>query len=200
MELDPYIADGEQAKETLEAIRVALVGLEPGTPIHFLSSGSDWVVAWHEWLNSQFMEVIGPYLVEVRTLVGKMALREVIELEDKLSAQFESNEYDRSLSAGRVLKERIEGARHRPELDKLLNAEAGDCETSRHFVTLFAARCASHHISLAATLAAYLYFELSSGAKDAEGEIPSPRLMLPLVLPTVRQILDSQPPFNYQVA
>ena len=200
MELDPYIADGEQARETLEAIRAALVGLEPCDPVHFLPAGKDWSVSWSTWIEEWFLPVVGPYLLESRMLVGKYATREVIELEQNFSKELQTDEQKRSLSAGEVLKQSIVGARHRPELDKLMNAKSGDGESNRHFVTLFAARCASHHISQAATVAAYLYFELSGGAKSKDGEAPSPRLLLPLVLPAVRRILDSQPPFNYQVA
>ena len=202
MEFDPYIADGEQARETLEAIRAALVGIDTGKPVHFRPSGSDWSTAWSSWIQERFLKQIGPYLIEVRNLCGNNAAREVIELERKFSQRLENEEQERSYSLAELVEESTVGARHRPEFDKLIRLGQSDSDSPnrRHFVTLFAARCASHHISLASTLAAYLYFELCGGSTVAGGEIPPPRLMLPLILPAVRQVLDSRPPFTYQVA
>ena len=194
MEFDPYIAEGNEARQTQEAIRVALTGISMDEPVHFIAEDADWESLWNDWLRDRFLPLIGPYLVEVRKLSVSILPREMIELEGEFTTDLSSEEIERSISAAERFKEQVAGAKHLPELKKL---EAG---SDRHFVTLFAARCASHHIPLVSSLSAYLYFELCSGIKNITGDALSLRLALPLLLPAVRQLLDSLPPFNYQVA
>lgn len=198
---NPYIADGEDARETLGAIRAALVGIKPSDQILFVPGEEAFDGAWQSWLGARFLPLVAPHLIGVREMISSAAHREIVEVDTQFALQLDEGERDRSARAAANLKKSLSGARHRPELDKvtaLLESESGN---AGQFSTLFALRCASHHIPLAASLAAYLYLEIQSGNPDgrpAEGK--SGEDLLPAILPAVRAALSSRPPQAYRVA
>lgn len=149
------------ATELARAVRISLSGLDLRRPASFSpASAATADFDWQSWLRGPFADQLGGAFVDVFRAAGKMQVRELIEIDQRLPG-------GPSREAGAALLQRLEEAKDLRVVDRMRAIQVDPA--GPHFATAFAVECAEFHLPLRAALISYLYGEWRCGMSGLGG-------------------------------
>lgn len=164
METGIYIKDEHDGEEIRRAIQISTFRLDFSVPVSFLPRSADSFAAdWSDWLDGRWNPFFAGHLVQAYLKSRAVEVSEIVKLDMALNAFLNSDEAERSLEAGVMLRDAASNARHCRVLKKF-TVLSEDVEGGGHAATIFAIQAAEYNLPLFSSLISYLYFEWKSGA------------------------------------
>lgn len=159
-----YIKDEHDGEEIRRAIQISTMGLDFGAPATFNARAADTFSGdWGDWIDGRWTPFFALHIVKAYTKSKAFEVDEIVKLDAVVGAFLDSDESERSLSAGAAMREAAWAARHNRVMKKFFEA-GGEEEMVGHAATVFAMQAAEFNLPLFSTLISYLFFEWKSGA------------------------------------
>jgi hypothetical protein len=185
-----HIAEADDNEGFALARLISRLGVEISHPSTFLwdrtTSLED---AWENWLKSSFEPHLGPAFVKVYEHASSFQLKEIRDVDALLEGSLAPLVKDRSRKAAHAFLEGKSEMKANREWQRFVDTvEKG--QSPGHVTTLFALQCALYHLPLAASLSAYVWFELECGLprdgyRDEPGSAEESLQVFRLALPQV---------------
>lgn len=137
------------------------------------STRETWLAAWQQWRETVFEPVLAPAMAAAAAQAQQGHAREMLTLDEGLSARLEPAAAARSAAAGRRLLRSLCKARGDRWLNKFADWVANG-NAAAHFPIIYAGQSAFFHLPLRLLLPTYAYWEWSAAlaASGLSGVLP----------------------------
>jgi hypothetical protein len=136
-----------------------------------------WLSAWQRWRQTIFEPVLAPALAAAAGHAQLEHAREMLALDEALSARLELEVSARSAAAGRRLLQHLCKARGARWLGKFADWTARE-NAAAHFAIIYAGQSAFFHLPLRLLLPTYAYWEWSAAMAACTFSGPAPDFAL----------------------